>query len=144
MSWNRDRDERQQPAPEPVRPTQQTAPAPAHPAPPAAGSAVLGRNVSVKGEIYSGEDLTIDGDVEGSVEVAGHRLTLGPNSNLKVSEVKAHDLIVFGSLTGKVRVVDKVHIRKDASLIGDIVTAGIVIEDGAYFRGGIDITKKME
>ena len=58
--------------------------------------------------------------------------------------VKAHTLILFGSLTGKVEVVDKVHIRKDASIIGDIQTAGIVIEDGAYFRGGIDITKKME
>jgi cytoskeletal protein CcmA (bactofilin family) len=140
MAWNRDRDERQQPVTEPARqPAQQGA---SQPAP--GGAAVLGRNVTVRGEIFSREDLTIDGDVEGSVEVVDHRLTLGPNSKLKVSEVKAHTLIVFGSLTGKVEVVDKVHIRKDASIIGDIQTAGIVIEDGAYFRGGIDITKKME
>ncbi|MGA3026777.1 MAG: polymer-forming cytoskeletal protein [Bryobacteraceae bacterium] len=139
MAWNRDRDERQQPVTEPGRPAQQGA---SQPAP--GGAAVLGRNVTVRGEIFSREDLTIDGDVEGSVEVVDHRLTLGPNSKLKVSEVKAHTLIVFGSLTGKVEVVDKVHIRKDASIIGDIQTAGIVIEDGAYFRGGIDITKKME
>ncbi|HTP88083.1 MAG TPA: polymer-forming cytoskeletal protein [Bryobacteraceae bacterium] len=105
---------------------------------------MLGRGVTIKGEIVANEDLTIDGDVEGSVEVVGHRLTLGPNSKVKVSEIKAHDLIVFGSLNGKVQVVDKVHIRKDASLIGDIQTAGIVIEDGAYFRGGIDITRKTE
>ena len=136
MAWNRS-DEKQQPVTEPVRPAQNPASAPN-------GAAVLGRNVTVRGEIFSQEDLTIDGDVEGSVEVVDHRLTLGPNSKLKVSEVKAHTLIVFGSLTGKVEVVDKVHIRKDASIIGDIQTAGIVIEDGAYFRGGIDITKKME
>jgi cytoskeletal protein CcmA (bactofilin family) len=98
----------------------------------------------VKGEIFSQEDLIIDGDVEGSVEVRDHRLTLGPNSKLKVSIVKAHTVTVFGSLNGKVEAVDKVHIRKDASLIGDIQTAGIVIEDGAYFRGGIDIIKKTE
>jgi cytoskeletal protein CcmA (bactofilin family) len=136
MAWNRS-DERQQPATEPVPPA-------ARPAPAQNGAAVLGRNVSVKGDIFSREDLTIDGDVEGSVEVVDHRLTLGPNSTLKVSRVKAHDLIVFGSLNGKVEVVEKVHIRKDASLIGDIQTAGIVIEDGAYFRGGIDITRKPE
>jgi len=113
-------------------------------APGSGNAAVLGRNVTVRGEIHSNEDLTIDGDVEGSVEVVDHRLILGPNSKLKVSQVKAHDITVFGSLTGKVEAIDKVHIRKDASLIGDIRTAGIVIEDGAYFRGGIDITRKIE
>lgn len=144
MAWNRS-DEKQQPVTEPVRPAQQAAPPPpARPASATNGAAVLGRSVTVKGEIFSQEDLTIDGEVEGSVEVVGHRLTLGPNSKLKVSQVKAHDLVVFGSLNGKVEVTDKVHIRKDASLIGDIQTAGIVIEDGAYFRGGIDITKKVE
>jgi cytoskeletal protein CcmA (bactofilin family) len=144
MAWNRDRDEKQQPVAEPVRPAQQTAP-PARPvATSNGGGAMLGRTVSVKGDIFSREDLSIDGDVEGSVEVVDHRLTLGPNSKVKVSQVKAHDLVVYGSLNGKVLVVDKVHIRKDASLIGDIQTAGIVIEDGAYFRGGIDITKKPQ
>jgi cytoskeletal protein CcmA (bactofilin family) len=140
MAWNRS-DERQQPVTEPA---QQAVSPPSRPAPTATGAAILGKNVTVRGEIFSREDLTIDGEVEGSVEVVDHRLTLGPNSKLKVSSVKAHDLIVFGSLNGKVDVVDKVHIRKDASLIGDIQTAGIVIEDGAYFRGGIDITKKIE
>ena len=144
MAWNRN-EEKQQPAAEPVRPVQQAAPtSPARPPASSNGAAVLGRSVTVRGEIFSEEDLLIDGEVEGSVEVVGHRLTLGPNSKLKVSQVKAHDLVVFGSLTGKVEVTDKVHIRKDASLIGDIQTAGIVIEDGAYFRGGIDITKKPQ
>jgi len=128
MAWNRD--ERQSVA--------------AESAPLTGGAAVLGKNVTVRGEIHSNEDLTIDGDVEGSVEVVDHRLTLGPNSRLKVSQVKAQDVVVFGSLTGKVEAADKVHIRKDASLIGDIRTSGIVIEDGAYFRGGIDITRKND
>jgi cytoskeletal protein CcmA (bactofilin family) len=144
MAWNRDRDERQQPATEPVRTAQQPVAPAARPAAASYGAAVLGKNVTVRGEIFSQEDLTIDGDVEGSVEVVDHLLTLGPNSKVKVSQVKAQTLIVFGSLTGKVQVVDKVHIRKDASLIGDIQTSGIVIEDGAYFRGGIDITRKIE
>ena len=141
MAWNRT-DERPPLTPEPARSVPQPPPAAARPAP--TGGAMLGRGVTIKGEIVANEDLTIDGDVEGSVEVVGHRLTLGPNSKVEVSEIKAHDLIVFGSLNGKVQVVDKVHIRKDASLIGDIQTAGIVIEDGAYFRGGIDITRKTE
>lgn len=143
MAWNRS-EEKQQPATEPARPAPQTLQQPVRPVPTSNGAAVLGKGVTVRGEIYSQEDLTIDGDVEGSVEVVGHRLTLGPNSKVKVTQVKAHDLVVFGSLNGKVEVSDKVHIRKDASLIGDIQTAGIVIEDGAYFRGGIDITKKSE
>ena len=139
MAWNRNDDK--QPFSEPARPAQPQA---ARRLDAPDGAAVLGKGVTVRGEIFSREDLTIDGDVEGSVEVVDHRLTLGPNSKVKVSQIKAHDLIVFGSLTGKVEVVDKVHIRKGASLIGDIQTAGIVIEDGAYFRGGIDITKKPE
>src|ERR1017187_9952579 len=143
MAWNRS-EEKLQPVNEPMRTAQPAPPPPAQPAPSSNGAAVLGRSVTVRGEIYSQEDLTIDGEVEGSVEVSGHRLTLGPHSKVKVTQVKAHDLVVFGSLTGKVEVADKVHIRKDASLIGDIQTAGIVIEDGAYFRGGIDITKKIE
>ena len=140
MAWNRDRDERLNTM-EPVRPMQP--PPAARPVPVSnGGNARLGKTITVKGEIFSREDLAIDGDVEGSVEVVDHQLTLGPNSKVKVSHVKAHDLVVYGSLNGRVQVVDKVHIRKDASLVGDIQTAGIVIEDGAYFRGGIDITKK--
>jgi cytoskeletal protein CcmA (bactofilin family) len=103
--------------------------------------AVLGRNVSVKGQIISKEDLTIDGDMEGSVEVPENRLTIGPNGKVKVDSVKAREVVVLGSLQGSVEANDKVFIRKDAQLVGDVQTAGIVIEDGAYFKGGIDIRK---
>jgi cytoskeletal protein CcmA (bactofilin family) len=105
------------------------------------GTAVLGRSVTVKGQIVSEEDLVIDGDVEGTVEVRDHRLTLGPNGKLRASMVKAKEIIIQGSLNGNVEAKDKVYIRKDATLVGDIQTAGIVIEDGAYFKGGIDITR---
>ena len=108
------------------------------------GTAVLGRSVSVKGQIISEEDLVIDGDVEGTVEVRDHRLTLGPNGKLRASSVKAREIVIQGSLNGNVEAKDKVYIRKDATLVGDITTAGIVIEDGAYFKGGIDITRNRE
>ena len=103
--------------------------------------AVLGKSVVVKGEIYCQEDLTIDGEVQGTVDAEGHRLTIGPNGKLKTEGVKARELVVMGTMNGSVEATEKVYIRKDAQLVGDVQTAGIVIEDGAYFKGGIDIRK---
>jgi cytoskeletal protein CcmA (bactofilin family) len=94
----------------------------------------------VKGQIHSREDLTIDGEVEGTVELAEHRLTVGPNGRVQAS-VKAREIIVLGAVHGNVEATDKIDIRKDAKLIGDIKTARIVIEDGAYFKGSIDIVR---
>lgn len=103
--------------------------------------AVLGKSVVVKGEIYCQEDLTIDGEVQGTVDAEGHRLTIGPNGKVKTEGVKARELVVMGTMNGSVEATEKVYIRKDAQLVGDVQTAGIVIEDGAYFKGGIDIRK---
>ena len=114
--------------PEPVRETSR------------GGSAVLGKSVIVKGQIYSREDLTIDGEVEGTVELQEHRLTVGPNGKVTAS-VKAREIIVLGTVHGDVEAADKIDIRKDAKLLGDIRTARIVIEDGAYFKGNIDIVR---
>jgi len=126
-------------------PSPRQTPAPITPAPvapqPPRSVAVLGKNVQVKGEIHSQEDLTIDGDVEGTVDVVGHRLTIGPNGKLKANGVKAREVVVMGKMNGSVAATEKVYIRKDAQLVGDVQTAGIVIEDGAYFKGGIDIKK---
>ena len=102
--------------------------------------AVLGKSVIVKGQIFSREDLTIDGDVEGSVEMQEHRLTVGPNGKVKAS-IKAREVIVLGTVHGNVETTDKLEIRKDAKLVGDIKTARIVIEDGAYFKGNVDILR---
>jgi cytoskeletal protein CcmA (bactofilin family) len=104
------------------------------------GQAVLGKSVIVKGQIFSREDLTIDGEVEGTVELQEHRLTVGPNGRLTAS-VKAREVIVLGTIHGNVETTDRLEIRKDAKLVGDIKTARIVIEDGAYFKGNIDIVR---
>jgi cytoskeletal protein CcmA (bactofilin family) len=103
-------------------------------------AAVLGKSVIVKGQIYSREDLTIDGEVEGSVECQEHRLTIGPNGRVKAG-VKAREVVVLGTIHGDVETSDKIEIRKDAKLVGDIKTARIGIEDGAYFKGNIDIVR---
>ena len=105
-----------------------------------ANSAVIGKSVVVKGEILSREDLTIEGEVEGTVELHEHRLTVGQNGKVSAS-VKARELVVLGSIHGNVDIADKIDIRKDAKLVGDIKTARIVIEDGAFFKGNIDIVR---
>jgi cytoskeletal protein CcmA (bactofilin family) len=104
------------------------------------GQAVLGKSVIVKGQIYSREDLTIDGEVEGTVELQEHRLTVGPNGKVTAG-IKAREIVVLGTIHGNVETTDKIDIRKDAKLVGDIKTARVVIEDGAYFKGNIDIVR---
>ncbi len=128
-------------APTAPPPAPAPAPAPAYRPEPSRNPAILGQSVVVKGDIFSKEDLTIDGDVTGSIELTDHRLTIGPNGKVQVNTIKAREVIVMGSLKGSVDATDKVFIRKDAQLVGDVQTAGIVIEDGAYFKGGIDIRK---
>jgi cytoskeletal protein CcmA (bactofilin family) len=107
---------------------------------PRGGTAVIGKSVIVKGQIFSREDLTIDGEVEGTVELQEHRLTVGPNGKVLAS-VKAREIVVLGTIHGNVETTDKIDIRKEAKLVGDIKTARIVIEDGAYFKGNIDIVR---
>jgi cytoskeletal protein CcmA (bactofilin family) len=150
--WNRRKDEEYAPRPaappapsaESVReatPSMSTTPTRNYePAPVTSGSASIGKAVMVKGQIYSREDLYIDGEVEGNVELAEHRLTVGPNGKVKAG-IKAREIVALGNIQGNVEATDKVEIRKDARLIGDIKTARIVIEDGAYFKGGIDIIR---
>ena len=104
------------------------------------GSATIGKAVKIVGQIYSKEDLFVDGDLEGTVEALEHKLTIGPNGTVHAS-VKAREVVAQGSVQGNVEATDKIEIRKDAKLIGDIKTARIIIEDGAYFKGSIDIVK---
>jgi len=104
------------------------------------GNAVLGKSVIVKGQILSREDLTIDGEVEGTIEMQEHRLTVGPNGKVRAS-VKAREVVVLGTLHGNVDTSDRIDIRKEAKVVGDIRTARIVIEDGAYFKGNVDIVR---
>jgi cytoskeletal protein CcmA (bactofilin family) len=121
-------------------PAMSTAPAPSHHTQEGRGTAMIGKSVMIKGQIFSREDLTIDGEIEGSVELQEHRLTVGPNGKVQAG-IKAREIVVLGTIQGNVEASEKIDIRKDARLVGDIKTARIVIEDGAYFKGSIDIMK---
>jgi len=106
----------------------------------ARGAATIGKAVKVNGQIMSQEDLSVDGDVEGTVELVQHKLTIGPNGKVHAA-VKAREVVVPGAIQGNVEASDKIEIRKDAKLVGDIKAARIIVEDGAYFKGSIDIVK---
>jgi len=104
------------------------------------GMASIGKAVKIVGQIFSKEDLYVDGDLEGTVELLEHKLTVGPNGNIHAG-VKAREVVALGTIQGNVEAADRIEIRKDARLVGDIRTARIFIEDGAYFKGSIDIIK---
>ena len=105
-----------------------------------ANSATIGKAVKVVGQIFSKEDLYIDGEVEGTVEALEHKLTIGPHGAVRAG-VKAREVVALGTIQGNVEATEKIEIRKEAKLVGDIRTARIIIEDGAYFKGSIDIVK---
>ena len=107
---------------------------------PRGGAATVGKAVKVVGQIFSREDLYVDGEVEGTVEALEHKLTIGPNGTVRAT-IKAREVVALGAIHGNVEATDKIEIRKDAKLTGDIRTARIIIEDGAYFKGSIDIVK---
>jgi cytoskeletal protein CcmA (bactofilin family) len=123
------------PAPERVQSERVQAPPP----PPARVAASIGKSTRIRGEVYSEEELYFDGEIDGSIEVR-NLLTIGPNGKVKAN-VKAKELVVRGSIQGGVEAIDRISIMNGASIVGDVKTAGIVIEDGAYFKGGIDILR---
>jgi cytoskeletal protein CcmA (bactofilin family) len=102
-------------------------------------TAAIGKNVQIRGEIYAEEELTMDGDFEGKIEVR-HKLTIGPNGTIKAS-VKAREVVVAGKIDGDVEASDRISIQNGAHITGDLKTASILIDDGAYFKGGIDIVR---
>jgi cytoskeletal protein CcmA (bactofilin family) len=104
-------------------------------------TASIGKAVTIKGEVFSDEDLYVDGTLEGKIELPTHKLTVGPNGTIKTAMIKAGSVDVHGSVQGDVNAQDRVEIRKNANLTGNIKTARIVIEDGAYFKGGVDIDR---
>ena len=110
------------------------------PEPDSRSAATIGKSVRIVGQIFAKEDLYVDGDVEGTIETLENKVTIGPNGRVKAG-IKARDVIILGQVQGNVEVSDKVDIRKDAKLVGDITTARISIEDGAVFKGSIDIRK---
>lgn len=103
-------------------------------------AANVGKSVRIIGQIFTKEDLYVDGDVEGTIESLENKVTVGPNGRVQAS-IKAREVIILGQVQGNVETSDKVDLRKDAKLVGDITTARISIEDGAVFKGSIDIRK---
>ncbi len=102
--------------------------------------ATIGKSLVIKGEVTGSESLYIDGRVEGSINLAGNRVTVGRNGVVSAN-INAREIVVIGKVKGNLVATDRVDIRNEGSLTGDVVTQRISIEDGAYFKGGIDIRK---
>jgi cytoskeletal protein CcmA (bactofilin family) len=100
----------------------------------------IGKSVLVKGELSGSEDLYLDGEVEGSIDLQEHSLTIGPHGRVRAN-VKARDVVVHGKVDGNIHGTERVELKRSAVLMGDISTQRIVIEDGAFFKGAIDIKK---
>ena len=101
----------------------------------------IGKSVVIKGELNGSEDLTIEGHVEGTIQLKEHVLTIGPNGKIK-AQVFAKSVIVLGEVTGNVTATDKVDIRDNGSVDGDIVSPRVAIAEGAHFRGSVDMQRK--
>ncbi|MDE3105619.1 MAG: polymer-forming cytoskeletal protein [Acidobacteriota bacterium] len=137
--------------PEPVRPTAPATPSfepaqarpavgAAAPAPAAGEQATIGKSLVVKGEVTGSESLYIDGKVEGAINLPGNRVTVGRNGQV-AANIVAREIVVLGKVRGNCQASDRVDIRSEGSLTGDVIAARISIEDGAFFKGGIDIRK---
>jgi len=106
-------------------------------------SALLGSSLHVKGEITGSEDLLLEGTVEGLVQLDERKLTVGASAKV-TADIIAREVVVYGTVKGNLRAKDRIEIKKDGSVNGDLTTARIMIEDGAYFKGSIEIDKSGE
>jgi cytoskeletal protein CcmA (bactofilin family) len=98
----------------------------------------LGASLKIKGEISGNEDLRLDSQFEGSISLGGFRLTIGPSSHVD-GEIVAREVVVLGEVNGNINARDKLEIKKGSTVVGDLSTARIMIEEGAYFKGAIEI-----
>jgi cytoskeletal protein CcmA (bactofilin family) len=117
-----------------------SAPRPASPAMNTQEQATLGKSLVIKGEVTGSESLYIDGRVEGSINLPGNRVTVGRNGVVSAN-ISAREIVVLGKVRGNMTASDRVDIRGEGSLSGDVIAQRISIEDGAYFKGGIDIRR---
>jgi len=104
---------------------------------------VLGRSVVVSGELSGAEDLLIEGQLEGTIRLQEHTLTVGQPGQVK-AEVNARQVVVLGTVLGNITARERIEIRKTGHVVGDLVSAGVAIEEGAYFKGSIDILREEE
>jgi cytoskeletal protein CcmA (bactofilin family) len=105
-----------------------------------ADQATIGKSLVIKGEVTGSESLYIDGRVEGSIHLPGNRVTVGRNG-VVAANIASREAVILGKVRGNVTATDRVDIRNEGSLTGDVVAQRISIEDGAFFKGGIDIRK---
>lgn len=135
--------------PEPVRPAPSAAQAePARQRIAAPDQAVIGKGVTLKGEVTGSDPVFVDGRVEGAIHIPGERVTVGKNGSVVGRSgggapcITAREIVILGSVTGDISAGERVDIRAGATLTGNVTTVRVSIEDGAYFRGGIDIRKE--
>jgi cytoskeletal protein CcmA (bactofilin family) len=102
----------------------------------------IGKSVIIRGELSGSEDLYVDGQVEGTIELHDNSLTIGPNGQVKAN-VNAKGVVVHGKIEGNIRASDRAELKKSAIAVGDIVTQRVAIEDGAFFKGKVDIQKEV-
>jgi cytoskeletal protein CcmA (bactofilin family) len=100
----------------------------------------IGKSVVIKGELSGSEDLTIEGQVDGRIDLKGNVLTIGPNGKIK-AEIFAKSVVVLGEVTGNVNASEKVDIRDNGSVDGDIASPRVAIAEGAHFRGSVDMQR---
>jgi len=101
----------------------------------------IGKSVVIKGELNGSEDLTVEGQVEGTIQLKEHVLTIGPNGRIK-AQVFAKAVVVQGEVTGNITASEKVDIRDNGSVDGDIIAPRVAIAEGAHFRGSVDMQRK--
>lgn len=103
----------------------------------------IGKSVVIRGELTGNEDLYLDGEIEGNINLRDHKLVIGPNGKIKAT-ITARDIVLHGKVEGNVSATERVELKKACTLVGDVSTQRIVIEDGAYFKGSIDIKDNKE
>ncbi len=103
-------------------------------------SSYLGPGLHIKGQITGNEDLSIDSTVEGQVSIGGFRLTVGPGAHVE-GDVVAREAVIWGKVAGNISAIDRIEIKKGSSIVGDIKTGKIAIEEGAYFKGSVEIDR---
>lgn len=103
----------------------------------------IGKSVVIRGELTGNEDLYLDGDIEGTIDLRDHKLVIGPNGKIKAG-ITAREVVVHGRLEGNIAATDRVELKKSCTLIGDVSTQRIIIEDGAFFKGAIDIRESSQ
>src|SRR6266851_8828402 len=148
--WNPATQTNNSKTPEPVKAAAVTTPVNFEP-PPATGprgvttnhqqeQATIGKSLVVKGEVTGSESLYVDGRVEGIINLPGNRVTVGRNGQVQ-ADITAREIVVLGAVTGNLTASDRVEVRSEGSLTGDVSCQRISIEDGAFFKGGIDVRK---